>query len=89
MLEIYGPGSADDVIRHLESDHPITGIAAGNLINALGHEEGETDVLVRVVSIEHIFWRFQNELRHKICVFTEAVENTREARTGDRRGHQT
>lgn len=89
MLEIYDPGSADDVVRYLESDRPIEGIAVGDLINALGHEQGENDLLVRVASIEHIFWKFENELRHKICVFTEAVDNTREARTASRREHRT
>jgi hypothetical protein len=77
-LEIYEPGSAEDVAMSLESDTAFGALARGNLLHVLS--DGATDFFARVVGIEHIVWQIAGLPKHKICVFTERAENSRENR---------
>ena len=36
--------------------------------------------MIRVVAVEHMFFSAANEVRHKVCVFTEAVPDKPESR---------
>lgn len=81
QLEIYEPGGARDVRVFLESDTPFQGIQRGDLINPRSwHDESYDGNIFRVVSVEHILWNSQEGVKHKLCVFTEGVEDTAEAR---------
>ncbi len=80
-LEIYEPGSADDVAAYFESDTPFGAIAKGDLINPVGSGGEAVKQILRVVGIEHIVWESKGEgIKHKICVFTAAEDNSRDAR---------
>lgn len=82
-LEIYEPGDIDLVALHYESDEPFGAISKGDLISAHNIEGRGNEIILRVVNIEHIFWEIEGQgPRHKICVFTESHENTREIRLG-------
>ncbi len=81
QLEIYEAGSADDVVANVESDAPFMAISKGDLINLVDSTaEASGKHILRVVGLEHMLWRTDGSLRHKLCVFTENLENTREAR---------
>lgn len=53
-LEIYKPGSADDVVAYFESDTSFGAISKGDLINPMGTEGEAGKRILRVVGIEHI-----------------------------------
>lgn len=83
MLEIYLPGSADDVWVSFESDAPFMAIAKGDILNPVAFPESPSPMkMCRVTSIEHILWANPDRPCHKILVFTEELENTRELRFG-------
>ena len=80
-LEIYEPGSADDVVAYFESDNPFGAITKGDLINPLATEGEKVKRVLRVVGVEHIIWEVEAEgVKYKTCIFTAAEENNREAR---------
>jgi hypothetical protein len=82
MLEIYMPGATETVAATFESSSPFNAIAVGDLLNpAFWPTESElVGKLCRVIGVEHIFWTFQGVAKHKLCVFTEAVDKTHEVR---------
>jgi hypothetical protein len=80
-LEIYLPGSTQDALVVFFSDNPFLTIQAGDLINPGGWEQAvQVTGLLRVVNVEHIIWTLRNTVKHKVCVFTEETEDTRETR---------
>jgi hypothetical protein len=82
MLEIYEPGSFDDVWVYFESTSPFGFMSAGDIINPGLWEGSKSPMFVlKVVSLEHILWEAEGQTKHKICVFTREVEGTRELRT--------
>jgi hypothetical protein len=81
-LEIYEPGSTDEVCRSFEDAQPFGAISKGDILNLATGKDGLPDLFLRVVQVEHILWDTNGHTRHKICVFTEAITNTREARLG-------
>lgn len=84
VLEIYEPGSTDTAWVVLQSDEPFLSIHAGDLINpqAWGETAGTFQDLLRVMSVEHIVWHSKKlgDAKHKLCVFTAAVQNTKQVR---------
>ncbi|HEY1019263.1 MAG TPA: hypothetical protein VGE25_09710 [Sediminibacterium sp.] len=83
-LEIYVPNSTSDVAAHFESDMPFSSIGKGNILN-VGFYTGygaPPHTALRVINIEHIIWQHPGaaEASHKICVFTEEVQDTHEVR---------
>lgn len=84
MLEVYQPGSFDDVFQYLESDTPFMAISRGDIVNPGLWDGSQSPMKVlRVVNVEHIIWKNETTggARHKVLVFTEEVEGTRELRT--------
>jgi len=80
-LEIYQAGSADDVWVNFSSPTPFMTISAGDILNPGIWDGSQSPMKVlRVVNIEHIIWEVSGSAKHKICVFTEEVEGTRELR---------
>jgi hypothetical protein len=74
-LEIYEPGSSD-VLTVFKAEKPFWSIHAGDLINLGGK-------LLKVVSVEHMIWDVEDShIGHKLCVFTEEVEDTENTRLG-------
>ena len=83
-LEINKPGSAGDVWVVFQSERPFLSINTGDIINpgSWGNSNAPMKVL-KVVSVEHIVWEIENShIAHKLCVFTEEVEDTRRLRLG-------
>lgn len=84
VLEIYEPGSVDDVWITLSSDTPFMSIHAGDVINPGIWPGSESPMKVlRAVTVEHILWESNGITKHKICVFSDEVEGSRELRRGD------
>ncbi|AHG87545.1 hypothetical protein J421_0052 [Gemmatirosa kalamazoonensis] len=83
-LEIYEPGTTQDVLVYFESDTPFQAISRGDLLGAgawggSGYNLGD---MLRVVGIEHIVIESSPAPMHKVCVFTENVDDGRAARRG-------
>lgn len=87
-LELYVPGSDTDVWMSYESDQPFLAISAGDLLSPFcGFPEQkfpEKKDVARVLSVEHIVWQEDGAIRHKLMVFSELVEPSRELRLGSR-----
>jgi len=84
ILEIFLPGSADDVWMKFSSPTPFMTISPGDIINPGVWEGSEAPKKVlRVVSVEHIIWEAPgSDMKHKIDIYTKEVEGTRELRLG-------
>lgn len=82
QLEVYEPGSADDVWLSLAGDAPFMSISVGDIVNPGIWESSEAPAeVLRVVNVEHIIWEHEGVAKHKLRVFTEEVQNTEELRT--------
>lgn len=80
QLEIYEPGGARDVRVFFESDTPFQSFQKGDLINPRTWDGDYDGHVLGVVSVEHIIWNSREGVKHKLCVFTEKVEDTAESR---------
>ena len=80
-LEVYEPGSIDTVWENFQTSSPFLAIHAGDIINPSTWPGSRSPQRVlRVTSVEHLIWGKQGETKHKLMVFTEEVEGTRELR---------
>lgn len=78
MLEIYMPGSTQNVWESFESDTPFMAINQGDIINPTIWDGSQSPMKVLIATrIEHLIWQvpYTNTARHKILVFTREVEN--------------
>lgn len=78
-LEVYEPGSADDVLMALESDTPFGAISKGDLFHPFTDSMKPSD-LFRVRHVEHIVWDAGQGARHKVCVYIDQIPEGAEAR---------
>jgi hypothetical protein len=83
-VEVYEPGSADDVWVCFKTTKPLFSISRGDIVNPGTWPNSKAPMRVlRVVAVEHIIWEIQDShIGDKLCVFTEEVEGTRELRKG-------
>ena len=80
-LEVYEPGSADDVWVAFSSTTPFMPIQAGDILNpGLWPNSNSPMRVLRVINIEHFIWEARGDVKHKVLIFTEEVEGTRELR---------
>ena len=72
-LEIYEPGSADDVLVVFKAERPFLSIHAGDIINPVSWPNFKAPMKVlKVVSVEHIVWEIESSrIAHKLSIFTE------------------
>ncbi len=77
-LEISESRSPHEVLAVFHSSAPFVPFHAGDLINTgTFYASSGTGEILRVLGVEHILWETdETTLTHKLCVFTEAVENT-------------
>ena len=82
VLEIYVPGSGQDLLKKFESDKPFMPIAVGDIISSRAMDVSERTgrALLRVVAIEHMFFGESPTMKHQVCVYTDAVPDTPESR---------
>jgi hypothetical protein len=79
MLEVYMPGSADDVWMHFTSSAPFLPINIGDLLDpGIWPGSQSPTKILRVVNLKHIIWETDSHINHKLLVFTEEVGETRE-----------
>ncbi len=83
-LEIYMPGSADEVFVMHESAIAFPAIQKGDIV-CPGEWPGLPNTALRAVSIQHVIWnRGEAETSAWItCVYTEEVSLTRELLIGN------
>jgi len=79
LVEIYYPGSIQDVVAYYQTKYPIT-MRKGELINQASFEAASSKKLLRIINIEHIIWEVEGKVRQKACIMTEEVDDTEEAR---------
>ena len=81
ILEIYEPQSGSDVLMTFSSSSPFMTISAGDILNPRTWDKSISPKKVfRVINIEHIIWKSGTQVKHKVCVFTEEVDDTSESR---------
>lgn len=80
-LEIFIPGSADDVWVKFASPTPFMAIHVGDIINP-GTWEGSQSPqkVLQVVGVEHLIWEVNGQVKHRLDVYTQEVAGTRELR---------
>lgn len=82
-IEIYYPGKAHDVWVSFTSDTPFQAISKGDIINPDMFPDADANSMLRVTSVEHIFWTLENrESKHRLCIYTESIEDLDEPRYG-------
>jgi len=80
-IEIYEPNSADDVWAVFDSSTPFMTISKGDILNPGTWSNSQSPMKVlRVINVEHVIWESGAKVTHKLLVFTEEVEGTRELR---------
>ena len=79
-LEIYSDGATNSVVVSFHSKDPFLSINMGDLLNPYTWGIGVGDNMLLVTRVEHIIWDTENRTKHKICVYTKSVENTKEIR---------
>ena len=80
-LEIYEPKSADDCWVTFSSTSPFPSINKGDIVNPSLWSNSQSPMKVlRVINVEHLIWEINAQIRHKLMVFTEEVDGTRELR---------
>ena len=81
ILEVYEPASADDAWITFSSSNPFMTISAGDIVNPGVWPGSQSPMKVlRAINVEHIIWESRAQVKHKVMVFTEEVEGTRELR---------
>lgn len=80
ILEIYEPNSTDEVVKVFESDSLFLNISKNDIINPAFFGNQPADIIFRVKNIEHIIWESDKEIKHKICIFVQQKEDTKEER---------
>ncbi len=79
ILEVYQPGSADDVWITFSSFTPFMPINRGDILNpGVWPESSSPMKVLRVINVEHIIWEAKEQIKHKVLIFTEEVDGTRE-----------
>ncbi|MCF0049580.1 hypothetical protein LXM25_05915 [Dyadobacter sp. LJ53] len=76
QLEIYEPHALDSWV-YFESDSPFAAINKGDILAAANFPGALMTDRYRITSVEHIIWEKAGVgIRHKICVYTEKLEDT-------------
>jgi hypothetical protein len=84
FLEVYVPGSADDVWVTFTASQPFVAISVGDILNPAFWPDNQSPMKVlRAVAVEHIFWDNEGTTKQKVMVFTEEIDGTRELRRGE------
>jgi hypothetical protein len=80
IVEIYAPGSWENVWAVFQSEHPFMTMMPGELLNTAVFEPSNWAQykIARIVNVEHILWNYKGKPKHKILVYTEEVDDTRE-----------
>jgi hypothetical protein len=68
----------------MDSDQPFGAMARGNLINVPFTGAEARNEILEIVRIEHIIWKTGEQMKHKICVFTNWQSNDRASRQATR-----
>lgn len=82
ILEIYAPGNVEESCMTFESDTAFISFNKGDLLNPRTFDNStyEGKDIFKIINIEHMIWKNAGDIRHKLCIFTEGVEDTTETR---------
>lgn len=74
-LEVYLPGSRRNMWIAFHSTTPFLAISTGDILNPGMWPPSQVPAMrIRVTGVEHIISEVNDNLRHKIAVFTEIVQ---------------
>jgi hypothetical protein len=74
-LEIYMPGSDDNLWMAFSSPTPFMAIHVGDIINPSIWEGSQSPMKVlRATGVEHAIWELGGNVKHKIMIYTEEVD---------------
>jgi hypothetical protein len=76
LLEIYVPGNVDSLLANFEAESPFMAISKGDFLNPRSWYGADKYKLLRAVNVEHILLEGETRTTHKVCVFTESLEDS-------------
>ncbi len=84
-LQIFAPGDADDPPLSIDSSTPFMPFQRGDIFSPrygdhFSHVDEVKGKLLRVVTVEHGLQEFDENIRHYVRVYTEAVPDDEGAR---------
>ena len=81
ILEIYRPGSTDDVWMTFTSQDSFAAPRVGEILNpGLWPDSQSPMKVLRVVAVEHLIWETDGATKQKVMVFSQEVDGTAELR---------
>lgn len=82
FLEILEPGSTRECWVAFSSNSPFMSIHVGEILDPqIWNPAPDPGVILQVVNVEHVIWQLDGQdARHKIVVYTKAVEDSTETR---------
>jgi hypothetical protein len=85
LVQIFAPGSCDEVAWTAESAGPFMAFARGDLVNSSLWAPGDLPAELRnhiliVVSVEHVLWESDKVVSHLVLVYTAVAPDTRATR---------
>ncbi len=73
-LEVYQPGSTENLWVVFEASQPFGSISQGDIINPGIWPESQSPMKVlRVVGVEHAIWASKGMTKHKIMIYTKEL----------------
>jgi hypothetical protein len=73
VVEVYRPGSDEEVWETLESDTPLMLPRVGEIIVPVNWQDGKPGDEVEVTKVSHAMWRSaNNEVKQKTLIYTRA-----------------
>ena len=85
LVQIFAPGSCDEVAWTAESAGPFVAFARGDVLNSSLWDPGDLPAELRnhilvVVSVEHVLWESDKAVSHLVLVYTAVAPDTRATR---------
>jgi hypothetical protein len=81
ILEIYMPGSIDTCWVVFSSPTPFMATSVGDIIDPGLWEGSQSPMkILRTIGLEHYLWEIEGSVKHKICIYTEEIDGSLDAR---------
>jgi hypothetical protein len=79
IVEIYEPGSEENVRAHFKSDKPFMTLRVGDSLTAVDKDMRGADDRLRITGVHHILWDSPHgNSGHKIMIYTERAADVDE-----------
>jgi hypothetical protein len=69
LIEVYEPGSETDVLMSFSAGQPFQAVSVGDWL--VPFPLGDVGDKVKAVRVQHLIWESDDQVSHKLMVFTE------------------